>query len=288
MDELTADNPPATLDRPQPVTEVDVGRSVRRSDSRSSSLSELADTVEEHTNESTDRSPVESEAETERLEITPRRPRTTTDVTAIGRTPSKLANEIYVDDENIDPGSPSARRKYTAGIGVSKGAAITKDLHSESDEEVSHQRRKRVRDDSSPLEDDLEAEAPPRKRSISTKVDTFVGVQDVDEEITGGTAEDEVPETATVLTQEPDQEDIEALVESIEHPAPSGRTTKGKKGKGKGKKAKGSDTVYRTEGVEVAPDGDEVVEGENDSEENGSPDEERRRLYPTLDCITVC
>ncbi|EMC93227.1 hypothetical protein BAUCODRAFT_26551 [Baudoinia panamericana UAMH 10762] len=188
---------------------------------------------------------VDSEAETERLENTPQKPRRLSD--AIGKTPSKLSQAATAEEELSDPPSP---------LPVGAGAA------SSTSTVMTGIKRKRSDTAESPLtsaESDLEES--PRKRSSEEPIEGAVEeLADVDGAV-DGLGEDIAEESVAI-----DGGEVTPL------PSALLKATKGRKGKLKGKPGKERTAESRTEQtlddttpLEPLPSGESAVKTEDEA-----------------------
>lgn len=281
-----------------------------QSDNRSSSLSELGDgpdeqdepTPQAHSSAVFDDN--DSEAETERLENTPRKLlRMATETTMasdniVERTPSKLANALLLDRDESGPPSPLAMVVYTAAgeiadrdtdmNSVSQHLSAAAGSEAGSLADSSGRKRKRSSPDAGSV-DELRLEEPARKRSGTTRSETLNSNQmsmvdaaeqaDMDED---GDINDEPASRPTEQELDFEETAMEAAEEVVNDITVAATLTKSKRGKRKGKKVEesndtNSDLVASAEG----PESGEMAEGENDDEYGNALDEERK-------CMKLC
>jgi hypothetical protein len=269
------------LDSLSHVPTSDVGLLREQSADHSSSLSELEDNIDDREDPKSKRymqdleRDDDSEAETERLEDTPRKQRLDAIATY---TPSRLGNEMPSNDENVDVDSTPARDRRIGQVNE-----VTDDASP-----------------SSPLSDDPDAtpvdvaglpEALRRKRKRESNQDDHGNEIDVDEPVrkrAGGVENDHLDSTADdghIEIRQP-LDDSPAPMDSVENedeaideqPIPV-KALKGKKPKGKGKKGKGkaSDSSEKLNSVivdEIIVEPEETGEGEAEDEDTGSPAEQ--------------
>jgi hypothetical protein len=263
-------------------------------DNRSSSLSELGDASDDDNSESTPRMPAvtelvdaDSEAETERLEKTPRKlKRTATDTSLISeplyeRTPSKLVHSRTVDEDGSLPTSPTSPLVIvpSAPAAFSGLDALSQLAASEAASlEVAGRKRKRGSADDSSADEAIEE--PARKRSGTANENAPNGDQqevvdnaaqdDIDQEL------DQAQERISALAQEEielEERQADVAAETVIELATVAKLTKPRKGgrRGKRKLDDTSGTVEAVANVE-AHEGD--GEGDNDEEDSGAADEE--------------
>jgi hypothetical protein len=260
-------------------------------DNRSSSLSELGDASDDQS-EPTPRAPealsvadIDSEAETERIEPTPRKLTRTATNTSLAsehmyeRTPSKLIHSRTVDEADSVPPTPSF-----VGEDASTGNAALDALSSLAASEAASlenagKKRKRRRSSADLSSGEELAEEPARKRSSTEKdasrsgsrvamVDDAVQV-DAEEELDN--AQDRLAELAQ---EEIELEEKQANVaaETVNELATVAKLTKPRKGGRRGKR-KLDDTGGNNEIVASTEPHDEV-EGDHEEEDSGALEEE--------------
>ncbi|KAF2498705.1 hypothetical protein BU16DRAFT_524788 [Lophium mytilinum] len=281
-----------------------------QSDNRSSSLSELADGLDDQDEPTPIADPAslyeenDSEAETERLERTPRKlVRTGTNTTIasetiVERTPSKLSNALLLDQDESGPPSPLAIVEDGIAKDIADGETdmnsvslkLAEVVGSSTDSlaDMAGKKRKRASDDSS--DDELEAEEPARKRSDNGREDPLNAEQasnadhsdqaDLEEE--GDTPEEPaVPTAAQQLDIEETIADVaEEAVNELAAVAKLPKTRKGGKRKGR-KPANDSAEELATN----AEDGAEHVEGEHDEDDGGVMDEELNKKKTAIESL---
>ncbi|KAE9964458.1 hypothetical protein BLS_008292 [Venturia inaequalis] len=273
-------------------------------DNRSSSLSDLDDVNEDRTVESVSQAQAksnydefDSEAETERLEKTPRKANASHKNNNIGgqngveKTPSKLAHEVVLDSTDEIPvratGSPLALIPSPI-TPVQELTDLVRPARSERNSESPSRKRKRSISATSSLS---EADIPLAKRANSTKYNLEALAPSTESLILpqddgNGTVED------AILPEEPAVDGTEHADEELDA-TPAGRTAPlkgkkgGKKGKRKGKKGNnGNDSEAVGEPVEPMADFEpEPVEAEVEDEEDSSRDEERARKQHAFDAL---
>lgn len=274
-------------------------------DNGSSSLSELGDASDDQS-EPTPR-PTEalgmddddSEAETERLENTPRKlGRTATDTSLsealYTRTPSKLVHSKTIEQEESAPPTPSV---ITDDANPDDAIEAENPLHSLSlvaaseaaTLEYAGKKRKRTSAEGSPV-DEPEEDGPARKRSGTAKLSAvngslagvadISGQVDVDEELE--VAEDRLSQLAhEELELEERQANIAA--ETVNELATVAKLTKPRKGGRRGKrKAEDSNYAFNEQlaGTEAH---DAEGEDENDEEQSAALDEEVAKKKNAID-----
>jgi hypothetical protein len=273
-------------------------------DNRSSSLSELGDASDDQSEATPRATPAadldqdDSEAETERLETTPRKlTRTATDTSLLSeplytRTPSKLIQSRTIEQDTSSPPTPSVVGEDAT---IDDMAEADNPLHSLSliaaseaaSLELAGKKRKRTSDRSSPIEDDHEDE-PARKRSSTSKTingqaEGFVDSSeqaDIDEELEN--AEERLSQLAQ---EELDLEERQANIaaETVSELATVAKHAKPRKGGRRGKR-KAEDTTYAYTETFVGADTHEGEgEGEGDEEEGAALDEEVAKKKIAID-----
>jgi predicted nucleic acid-binding protein len=283
-------------------------------DDRSSSLSELGDASDvqsEHMprpGTAVGLTEDESEAETERLEITPRKlARTATDTSLVSeqmyqRTPSKLVHSKTIEEDDSIPPTPSFVSTNHVLIAADDGNAALHALSLASEAaslaEITGKKRKRTSAENSPLAEEIEE--PARKRS-SFEQDSALNISregvvdsaeqvdvdvDVDIEATLETAEERISQLAQEeIELEERQADI--AVETVTEMATVAKYTKPRKGGRRGKR-KVEENIEAVASIEPQ-EGDGDGEGEDDS---GALDEEGifspfQYLPPANRCIVA-
>jgi hypothetical protein len=275
-------------------------------DNGSSSLSELGDASDDQS-EPTPRPTTagdidddDSEAETERLENTPRKlARTATDTSLASealyaRTPSKLMHSRTIDQEESAPPTPSV---ITDDATLEDAAEADDPLHSLSliaaseaaNLEYVGKKRKRSSAEGSPVEEP-EEEEPARKRSGTAKLPAANGLPpsaddsaeqlDADEELDA--AEERLDQLAH---EELELEERQANIatETVGELATVAKHTKPRKGGRRGKR-KAEDSNYAFNENFAGAEGNDV-EGEDDHDEEHSAalDEEIARKKMAID-----
>jgi hypothetical protein len=275
-------------------------------DNGSSSLSELGDASDDQS-EPTPRPTTapdidedDSEAETERLDNTPRKlARTATDTSLVSdalytRTPSKLVHSRTVDQEESAPPTPSA---IVDDATLDDAADADNPLHSLSliaaSEAVSLEyvgkKRKRVGEEGSPVQEPEES-GPARKRSGTTKSPAVNGLLasvadsgeqvDVEEELE--IAEERLSQLAH---EELDLEERQANIaaETVGELATVAKHTKPRKAGRRGKR-KAEDSNYAFNDPFANPDAqDGEGEDEHDEEQSAAQDEEVAKKKAAID-----
>jgi hypothetical protein len=273
-------------------------------DNGSSSLSELGDASDDHS-EPTPRPTTagdlddedDSEAETERLEHTPRKlARTATDTSLLSealytRTPSKLMHSRTIDQDESAPPTPSVITD------LDETAEADNPLHSLSFIAASEaasldyagKKRKRTSAEGSPV-DDQEEDEPARKRSGTAKNPTANGsltsatdsAEQVDVEEELEVAEERLSQLAH---EELDLEERQANIaaETVGELATVAKLTKPRKGGRRGKrKAEDSSYTFNEHFVGVEPQ-DAEGEDDNDEEQSAALDEEVAKKKNAID-----
>ncbi|KAF2707690.1 hypothetical protein K504DRAFT_503917 [Pleomassaria siparia CBS 279.74] len=261
-------------------------------DNRSSSLSELGDASDDHS-EPTPRAPTatdlvdpDSEAETERLETTPRKLTRTLTNTSIGseqtyeRNPSKLIHSKTIDEE-LSPTPNRGRDEiegfpYTNPLEVPQEAEMLATLYKE---DLAGLKRKRSSGGSSAVEEPTEE--PARKRSSQARSPALNGSQEImvesSEQINVEEALDNAEERISQLTQEGielEERQVDVAVESVSELATVAKLTKPRKGGRRGKRKVDDTSHTSNEAIASMEVQDPEAEGDNDEDESGSRDEE--------------
>ncbi|GAB7365141.1 hypothetical protein MBLNU230_g6229t1 [Neophaeotheca triangularis] len=220
-------------------------------DDRSSSLSEpedddeeedringdsssLARAVERRVRASVENNEDDSEAETERLEQTPQKPRNRADGT--GKTPSKLSQAAQLNEELSDPPSPipagagaasSTSTVAPAGMEATyRGKSYTVTMLTKSRLEQAGQKRKRSADTAdSPLTSEASSMGSPRKRNHEAFVEPATEMEEPDG------VEQGVEEEPVAIYDKPSETPRSG-------PASPTKGHKGRKGKQKSRKGK--------------------------------------------------
>ncbi|KAF2786196.1 hypothetical protein K505DRAFT_380424 [Melanomma pulvis-pyrius CBS 109.77] len=295
---LLASNPPLDMSMEHTRDDLD-----DLPDNRSSSLSELGDASDDHS-EPTPRAPTaadladpDSEAETERLDTTPRKLTRTLTNTSMGseqlyeRTPSKLIHSKTIDQEESP--TPALDRdlddaySYPISLGVSKEAESLATLYKG---EFAGQKRKRSSGASSSMDEPMDE--PPRKRSSTARSPALNGSQeamvdsseqvDVDVEAELDNAEERISQLAQEeIELEERQADVAA--ETVSEMATVAKLTKPRKGGRRGKRK--ADDIGHTSNDAIASTEvqDPEAEGENDDEDSGTRDEEVAKKKSAID-----
>ncbi|KAL1631405.1 hypothetical protein SLS54_000165 [Diplodia seriata] len=249
----------------------------------------------------------DSEAETERIDSTPRKPtRTATDVTngSEGRSPSKLAKVVVpAEPENLSqsPALPTRQRKANSDaddLSDEDDELPAEDRHNAEGDpedpedpedsaspEGSERKRKRSSSALSSIADDLDNDQPARKRPSPTRpVELNGDPMDVD-----GEGEERVAEEGANHTPKENEEPLaegedneEAAQEATNDASAGSKKSKGKKGQRKGKKGKSHDNEEHAATPQEAED-DEAHEGELEGEDSTLIEEERGRKHNALE-----
>lgn len=272
-------------------------------DNRSSSLSEIDDASDDRS-ESTPRPGTardleedDSEAETERLENTPRKlTRTATDTSLLSeplytRTPSKLAHSKTVEQEDSAPPTPSA---VIDDATVNAAAEAANPLHSLSlvaaseaaSLEHAGKKRKRSSAEGSPVDD--EDDEPARKRSgtVKTLNGSAEAMVDSLEQIDAEEELDNAEERLSQLAhEEMDLEERQANIaaETVNEMATVAKHTKPRKGGRRGKRKLEDPSYAYSEPVVGAEAHEGEGEGENDDEDSAALDEEVAKKKLAID-----
>lgn len=287
------------------------GGIVDAGDDGSSSLSEPEESIEdrdeaelrEHSSPAADEN--DSEAETERIDSTPRKPtRTATDVTngtegPAGRSPSKLAKVVTAEQENLSqsPALPTRQRRAESEADELSEeeeeplAGNKQDVEADAEDSAtadgSDRKRKRSSSALSSIADDLDNDQPVRKRPSPSRPYELNGdPMEVDGEMDEPAAEDEsdhAAETAEGPLAEEEEENEEAAHE-VANEAPTGyKKTKGKKGQRKGKKGKANENDEHVATPLADAEEEEAHEAELEGEDTAVIEEERGRKHNALE-----
>ncbi|KAK7520118.1 uncharacterized protein IWZ02DRAFT_254438 [Phyllosticta citriasiana] len=280
-------------------------------DEGSSSLSEPEESVEGREDEvhrvneaSPHAEENDSEAETERIDNTPRKlARTVTDVTngsdgPAERTPSKLARGLSVDIHHSKPKPSTEKAAVHSEVGDdSDDDAIlpdaTHDIEADADngsvDDGAERKRKRSSSALSSIADGLDTDQPAPKRHSSARPYELNGDQmEVDEPEVKQTVEDGETAHKEAEAQAEDEDSGEGAAAQVAEPAeeaPStSKKTKGKRGQRKGRKGRPTEKEDQTATPAEAEDED-GAEGEIDVEEAGMIEEERDRKHNALEAL---
>jgi hypothetical protein len=271
-------------------------------DNGSSSLSELGDASDDQS-EATPRPTTaldmddeDSEAETERLEDTPRKMARTATHTSLAdavytRTPSKLMHSKTVEEDESSPPTPSVITD------VDEPLEAVNPLHSLSliaaseaaSLEYTGKKRKRTSAEGSPV-DEPEEEEPARKRSgtarLSATNGSLAGVADSSEQVDLDEELEVAEDRLSQLAQ--DEHDLEErqaniAVETVNELATVAKLTKPRKGGRRGKR-KADDSSYAfNEQLAGADAPDAEGEDDNDEEQSAAQDEEVAKKKNAID-----
>jgi hypothetical protein len=270
-------------------------------DDRSSSLSELGDASDDQSeltpqpSHAAELDDLDSEAETERLEHTPRKlTRTATETSMASehmyqRTPSKLVHSKTIDQPDSAPPTPSITTEdvsiedavsgnaalHALSLAASSEAASLADL-------VGKKRKRPSADDSSP-----EEQEPVRKRSSKEKSATLNGDTEVMVNSSAQVDAEEELENAEERISQLAQEEIELeerqadiAAEAVNEMATVAKHTKPRKGGRRGKR-KAEDIAHLNEAVASIEGQEGEGEGDNEEDDSGALDEEGRFLLST-------
>ncbi|KAL1635533.1 hypothetical protein SLS56_001584 [Neofusicoccum ribis] len=277
-------------------------------DEGSSSLSDPEESIEDR-DEAALREPAsptvdenDSEAETERIDSTPRKlTRTATDVRngsegPAGRSPSKLAKVMTAEQDSFSqsPALPTRQRRTDSEAGdVSDEedeplADNTHDVEPDADDsataEGSDRKRKRSSSALSSIADDLDNDQPARKRPSPTRPFELNGdPMELDDEVEEPVAEEDEDHTSKEVEPLAEEEDNEEAAHEAVNEAPSGpKKTKGRKGQRKGKKGKANESDEQV-ATPLEAEEEEAPEGELEGEDTAVIEEERGRKYNALE-----
>jgi hypothetical protein len=272
-------------------------------DDRSSSLSELGDASDVESEQPTPRPAAtadinehDSEAETERLEETPRKlMRTATDTSLASealyaRTPSKLMHSKTIENDESAPPTPSdlAEDEIIEDADEAQDPLHALSLAAASEAaslELAGKKRKRMSARGTPIDD--HDDEPARKRSASAKIATYNGTaEDVIESSERPDAEDELDHAEERLDDiEREQMDLEErqanlAAEAVNELATVAKHTKPRKGGRRGKrKAEDSSYAY-TEAMATTETVEGDVDGDDNEEDSAALDEEGENTCP--------
>lgn len=277
-------------------------------DNRSSSLSELGDASDDQSEPTprpttaVDMDEDDSEAETERLENTPRKfTRTGTDTSLLSepiytRTPSKLAHTRTIEQDDSAPPTPSAiADDATIGEVADEEAEDDDALDSLSFTAASEtaslfmgKKRKRSSAEGSPVDD--QEDEPARKRSSVEKSSALDGLaeaaadrqeqQDVDEEL------DNAEERLSQLAQEEmelEERQANIAVETVNELATVAKHSKPRKGGRRGKRKMDDPSYAYNEALQAAEAHEGDGDGDGDEEEGAVLDEEVAKKKQAID-----
>jgi NACalpha-BTF3-like transcription factor len=278
-------------------------------DNRSSSLSELGDASDVHDEPTprplvpTDFAENDSEAETERLDTTPRKlTRAPTDFSIASdhtftRTPSKLVQSNTLNENILDPPSPLAATAPSVGDPADGEAgldalslAATAEIANIA--ELAGRKRKRSSAENSSV--DEPAGAPARKRSSTAKTATINGNQALMNDSAEQSNLEEELDHAEERISELAQEDIELesqqadiAAETVGELTTVARLTKPKRGGGRKGKRKVDDTGDTASEILVPADTvDGEPEADNDDEDGGAVDEEATKKKAAIETLS--
>lgn len=276
-------------------------------DNRSSSLSELGDASDDQS-EATPRPTTtaaddddDSEAETERLDHTPRKmTRAGTDTSLLSeppytRTPSKLAHSKTIDHEESSPPTPSVVVDDTA---AGESAETENPLHSLSliaaseaaSLEFAGKKRKRSSGEESSHEGGNEEE-PARKRSSASKSPNpnglVEGSANTPEHIDAEEELENAEERLSQLAQEElelEERQANIAAETVNEMVTVAKHTKPRKGGRRGKR-KPEDSAFANDALANADMLDGDGEGEGDDEDSAALDEEASKKKTAIDSL---
>lgn len=290
--------PAPTMITADPIAAAEVLDSLDdHADDRSSSLSELGDASDVESEQPTPRPAAtadlnenDSEAETERLEETPRKLLRTARDTSLAseamyaRTPSKLIHTKTIEHDESAPPTPSdaADDEIMDDADEAQDPLHALSLAAASEAaslELAGKKRKRVSARGTPIED--HDEEPARKRSASAKIASYNGtMEDVIETSERVHVEDELDHAEDRLDElareEADLEERRANIaaETVSELATVAKHTKPRKGGRRGKR-KAEDTSYAfSEALATTETVDGDVDGDDNEEDSGAVDEE--------------
>lgn len=280
-------------------------------DDRSSSLSELGDASDVESEQPTPR-PIatadlnenDSEAETERLEQTPRKlMRTVTDTSLASdalytRTPSKLVHSKTIENDDSAPPTPSDLAEDETMEDVDDDAqdplhALSVAAASEAASlELAGKKRKRMSARGTPIDDDNDDE-PARKRSASAKVAAHNGTtEDVIESSERHNAEEELDHAEERLDQlaregaNLEERQANLAAEVVGELATVAKHTKPRKGGRRGKRKVEDSSYAYNEALATTETVDGDVDGEDNEEDSAALDEEGKGTSGPCRAIT--
>ncbi|KAK7540772.1 uncharacterized protein J3D65DRAFT_252851 [Phyllosticta citribraziliensis] len=295
----------------------DLGRDTRNDhydnflgDEGSSSLSEPEESVEGREDEihraneaSPDAEENDSEAETERIDNTPRKlARTVTDVTngsdgPAERTPSKLARGLSVDMHHSKPKPSAEQAAIHSEVGDDSDDDVvlpdaSRDIEADADNgsvgDGVERKRKRSSSALSSIGDGLDTDQPaPKRHSSARPYETNGDQMEVDEPEVQQTVEDDtVHKEAEAQAEDEDSGEGAAarVAEPAEEAPAASKKAKGKRGQRKGRKGRPTEKEDQTATPAEVEDED-GAEGEIDAEEAGMIEEERDRKHNALEAL---
>jgi uncharacterized protein YutE (UPF0331/DUF86 family) len=263
-------------------------------DDRSSSLSELGDASDDQSEltprpgHAAELDDPDSEAETERLEHTPRKLTRTVTETSLAsehmyqRTPSKLHHTKTIDQQESAPPTPSITTEDVEDTASGNAALHALSLAASSEAasiaEMAGKKRKRPSAEGSSPEE--LAHEPARKRSSREKSAALNGLSEV--LVDGSTqvdAEEELENAEERISQlareevELEERQADIAAEAVNEMATVAKHTKPRKGGRRGKR-KAEDTSHLQEAVASIEGHEGEGDGENEDYDNGALDEE--------------
>ncbi|USP77324.1 hypothetical protein yc1106_04598 [Curvularia clavata] len=275
-------------------------------DNGSSSLSELGDASDDQSELTPRQTPAadidedDSEAETERLDTTPRKlSRTVPETTLLSesaytRTPSKLAHSKTIQDDESAPATPSALADEAP---IDAADTADNPLHSLSliasteaaSLEHAGKKRKRASAERSPV-DEQDEEEPSRKRSEPARNSALDDLADAAADRQGRTEADEeldnAEENLSVLAREElelEERQANIAAQTVNQMATVAKHTKPRKGGRRGKR-KTEDTSYAYAETFVAAEPQEgEAECDPDEEDSAVLDEEVTKKKIAID-----
>ncbi|KAF9699741.1 hypothetical protein EKO04_002361 [Ascochyta lentis] len=299
--------PAPTMITADPMAAVEVmGAFDDHADDRSSSLSELGDASDVESEQPTPRLAAiadlnenDSEAETERLEETPRKlMRTVTDTSLASealyaRTPSKLMHSKTIEHDDSVPPTPSdlAEDEVMEDADENQDPLHALSLAAASEAaslELAGKKRKRMSVRGTPVDD--RDDEPARKRSASAKAAPYNGTTegimqsservDADDELDH--AEDRLEELAR---EEIDLEERQAALaaETVSELATVAKHTKPRKGGRRGKRKTEDSSYAYTEALATTETVDGDAEGDDNEDDSTALDEEVTKKKSAID-----
>lgn len=275
-------------------------------DNGSSSLSELGDASDDQSEPTPRQAPAaemdedDSEAETERLDTTPRKLTRTVPETSLlsepayTRTPSKLAHSKNIEDDESTPPTPSAGADEAP---IDAAATAENPLHSLSliatteaaSLEHTGKKRKRTSAERSPVGEQDEEE-PLRKRSEPARSSALDGLADAAANRQGRVDADEeldnAEESLSVLAREEmelEERRANIAAQTVNQMATVAKHTKPRKGGRRGKRKTEDASYAYTEPFVAAEPQDGEAECDPEEEDSGVLDEEVTKKKIAID-----
>lgn len=275
-------------------------------DNGSSSLSELGDASDDQSELTPRQTPAadidedDSEAETERLDTTPRKLGRTVPETSIlseaayTRTPSKLVHSKTIQDDESAPPTPSALADEAP---IDAGVTTDNPLHSLSliatteaaSLEHAGKKRKRTSAERSPV-DEQDEEEPSRKRSEPARSSALDGLADAAADRQGRVDADEeldnAEENLSVLAREElelEERQANIAAQTVSQMATVAKHTKPRKGGRRGKRKTEDASYAYAETFAAAEPQEGEAECDPEEEDSGVLDEEVTKKKLAID-----